>query len=130
LEIHSGALRPLVETHFTWDRRVRQRIVGESVAGSQIIEIGGNAVGQLILEATEDCMFIKRLMIRPAWQGQGVGQAIVHEVQTQATRSSLPVTLSVWGNNRARRLYERLGFCVTHQEGFRVKMRWDPPGGD
>jgi GNAT superfamily N-acetyltransferase len=128
LEIHRGAFRQLVETRFSWDPREQRRIVHESITGSQIIEIGGSAVGQLILETSEDCLFIKRIMLQPSWQGQGIGQSIVSEVMAQATRASLPVTLSVWENNAARRLYERLGFWVTHQEGFRVKMRWEPSG--
>jgi ribosomal protein S18 acetylase RimI-like enzyme len=37
------------------------------------------------------------------------------------------VRLSVENNNRARTLYERLGFQVCDQSDFYFHMEWNPP---
>ena len=61
-----------------------------------------------------DEIHINNLAIRPGFRRQGLGTAMVREVLAQAqvlgaTRATLEVRVS---NVDARRLYERLGFCV------------------
>lgn len=58
---------------------------------------------------------INNVALRPALRGQGLGTALMHHVFAEArrlgaTRATLEVRAS---NDRARRLYERLGFSVS-----------------
>ena len=60
----------------------------------------------------EDAMYLQSLVVAQEWQGQGVGRALVRYVCHEAqARGYATVTLNaVVGNERARRLYEHLGF--------------------
>jgi ribosomal protein S18 acetylase RimI-like enzyme len=44
----------------------------------------------------------------------------------EATRAGQAVTLGVVKSNPAKRLYERLGFRVTHEDGRKFYMRREP----
>jgi ribosomal protein S18 acetylase RimI-like enzyme len=62
----------------------------------------------------EGSLFLAYVAILPAFQGRGVGTAIVRDLVEEARAQDLPVTLQVLKENPgARRLYERLGFAVT-----------------
>lgn len=124
--VHESAFRGLVETRYDWDPDQQRQIVLESIPHAQIVEVAGALAGQLIVEEREDEVFLSRVMLGAAYRGRGLGAQIVGDVIARARASGRAVTLSVWENNRARGLYERLGFRVTHQEGFRVKMRLAP----
>lgn len=126
LEVHEGAFRPLVETRYAWDPAEQRRILAESLARAQVVLLDGRIVGQLIVTPVEGALFLERILLAPEVQGRGLGTALIETVIADARAQGLPVTLSVWDTNRARALYARLGFRVTHQEGFRVKMRLDP----
>lgn len=61
-------------------------------------------------EAGGLCIWLEELMVMPALQGQGVGQALIAAVRAaypNAARFRLEVTAD---NTRAAALYERLGF--------------------
>jgi GNAT superfamily N-acetyltransferase len=62
----------------------------------------------------------------PAWQGRGLGSALVRTAIDGAAKRGVPLRLSVLFINPVRRLYERLGFRVTSVEHPRVKMEWSP----
>ena len=124
LELHEQAFRPLVETRSAWCPEEQTQIVRDSFLLGSVVEVQGVAVGQLMVERHPEHVFLKRLMLDPEVQGRGLGRQIVWDVIDRA--APLPVTLSVWETNRARSLYERLGFRVTHVEGHKVKMRRDP----
>jgi len=60
------------------------------------------------------------------FQRQGIGSRVIRAVIDEATRERKAVTLSVVKINPARRLYERLGFSVTHEDLHKVYMRREP----
>ena len=126
LEVHEGAFRPLVETRYPWDPAEQRRILAESLHRAQLVLVDERVVGQLIVTPQEGAVFLERILLAPEVQGRGLGTALVETVIADARARGLPVTLSVWDTNRARALYTRLGFRVTHHEGFRVKMQLDP----
>ena len=67
---------------------------------------------------------VHEIQCLPEFQGKGLGTAVLQHVIEQGARRALPVTLSVVpANPRARRLYERLGFEVTHVEPPFIRMR-------
>jgi diamine N-acetyltransferase len=84
----------------------------------RVICRNGRAAGFALygLDPESQRYYIVRLMVGAPFQGKGIGrtavQLIVREIQTRAGRCS--VYLSVLpGNDRARRLYEGLGFVAT-----------------
>jgi [ribosomal protein S18]-alanine N-acetyltransferase len=62
-----------------------------------------------------DEIHINNVALRPALRGQGLGTALMHHVFSEARRlGASRATLEVRASNvGARRLYERLGFCVS-----------------
>lgn len=72
-----------------------------------------------------DEMVIEMLGVDPAHQGRGVGRALMTAAIDRARQvGARMVSLGVvWGNDRARRLYERLGFTAVRD--FRTPFaRW------
>jgi ribosomal protein S18 acetylase RimI-like enzyme len=62
----------------------------------------------------------------PRWRSRGLGGALLRAVQDAAARSGVAVVLTVDMNNKAQRLYRRLGFVVTEQALPNVAMAWRP----
>ncbi len=61
-----------------------------------------------------------------AYQGQGIGSRLLGSLLDQGARDGLPVRLSVQLDNRARRLYQRLGFVALADDGLYQSMEWRP----
>jgi ribosomal protein S18 acetylase RimI-like enzyme len=60
--------------------------------------------------------------IAPNYQRKGVGTATIKDVLADA--GTLPVRLNVLHINRAKSLYERLGFRTIMQDARRQIMEW------
>src|SRR5260370_27004719 len=55
--------------------------------------------------------------VKPRLQGQGVGSMLLHALIAEAGRHRVGLCLNVRHDNPARRLYERLGFCLVPGSG-------------
>jgi ribosomal protein S18 acetylase RimI-like enzyme len=56
-------------------------------------------------------IFLATIEIAPEWQRQGIGSAVIRNLQAEADSKGLPLRLQVLkANTSARRLYQRLGF--------------------
>jgi ribosomal protein S18 acetylase RimI-like enzyme len=58
-------------------------------------------------------------------QRLGIGTHILGKLMAQCSHSSKALTLAVMKINPAIRLYERLGFRVTHEDQCKFYMRSD-----
>jgi len=68
---------------------------------------------------------IHTLCVAPEYQGQGIGTYITQALVNAAEASGRGVVLSVLkANERARRLYERLGFEVVGESSHHYHMRF------
>lgn len=122
LAVHEAAFRPLVEGRYGWDPALqRERFPAEGLGHA--IEVAGEVVGQWLVEERAETTYLARVMLHPRLQGQGLGARLICQLQARGR----PVELSVWEENRARSLYARLGFREIAREGFRLRLRWDPP---
>jgi ribosomal protein S18 acetylase RimI-like enzyme len=57
-------------------------------------------------------LWLREVFLVPAEQGQGIGSKLVLQEIAGARRLGKPLRLRVLRQNRARALYERLGFSV------------------
>jgi len=82
-----------------------------------IVELGGAPVGRLYTDERPASLHLIDIALLPQWRGRGLGGAILADLIADAATRGLAVSLQVEKVNPARRLYERLGFCVVADNG-------------
>ena len=122
--IQTESMRPSVEATWGWDEAL-QRAYFEShynEGSRQIIRVDGAEAGVLSFEIRADHVFLRNVALLPQFQGRGIGTSVIRGVLDQAAQLGLPLRLQVLKANRARRLYERLGFRVCAETTTHFQM--------
>lgn len=124
--------RHVIATYGTWnDAEQRQRLAAHwHDRPWQILEVEGSAVGVLSVREEQEPVELDVIVLDPAVRGRGIGSAVIRDVVRRAAASGRGVALQVLRTNeRARRLYERLGFTVTDETATNhvMKLREPPP---
>lgn len=129
--LHHAAMREAVEAMWGWDEQVQDEFFekGFNCENQWIIRVDDQDVGVIKVTRRASEYSLDNIQIDPSYQRQGVGSALIRELQNRAEREGVSVGLQVIQSNRARRLYERLGFVVTHQSHTHYFMRWSAGGG-
>jgi ribosomal protein S18 acetylase RimI-like enzyme len=114
-QLHVATMREYVAMTWGWDEDKQADYFRAhfNPAGSQIIVVDGQEAGILAVERRPGEIFLSTIEILPAWQGQGLGTAVLGDLLAEAARERRAIRLQVLKVNPARRLYERLGFAVT-----------------
>jgi ribosomal protein S18 acetylase RimI-like enzyme len=91
---------------------------GKRGDGMVVAERDNHVIGFLqLVWSNTDCLVIDLIGIAPAWQGQGIGRAMVQYAANYGTGSGrVPATMTVGtqaANTPSVRLYESLGFRLT-----------------
>lgn len=121
LGLPEAQLLPLLEGQFRL--QMQQYAQGFEHVRTYVLREDADIAGRLMLGEANGDMRILDILVAPERRGQGIGGAIIAALQQQAGRSIL---LHVAKDNPARRLYERLGFRVTENEGLSLAMAWSP----
>jgi ribosomal protein S18 acetylase RimI-like enzyme len=87
-----------------------------------VIEVAG----RLYVDRRPGDLRIVDVALLPAYCGQGIGGALIAELQRQAAAEGRIVSIHVEAHNRAARLYERLGFVLAEDLGVYRRMEWTP----
>lgn len=67
------------------------------------------------------------ITLLPEFRGQGIGEYLFKQLQDEARQAGKILSIHVEQNNRARHLYERLGFSVKKEtHGIYLLMEWIP----
>jgi ribosomal protein S18 acetylase RimI-like enzyme len=124
--VHCAAMRPSVEETYGWDEAWQEGYFRERFDPSrwQIIRYREVDVGVFAVEDGGDSLFLALIAILPEYQHRGIGTALICRLQRSAKEDDVPLTLRVLKVNRARELYERLGFVVTGETDTHYQMRW------
>jgi len=94
-----------------------------------VIELDGRRVGRLRISRTPESVELNGIQLHPDAQNRGIGTAIITELQSEAAARGVPLELHVERDNLdARRLYNRLGFTKTGEDGAEDVMQWDRGG--
>jgi ribosomal protein S18 acetylase RimI-like enzyme len=93
-------------------------------AMDQLVEVDHRPVGRILVDAGTGDRYVVDLALLPTHRGQGLGRALLEEVQLEAARDGVGVRLSVEDGNPARSLYERLGFVAISSHGLHTELRW------
>ena len=92
----------------------------------RLITLDGADIGWIQTINQDGALFLAQMFINRTFQRRGIGTAIMKSLIGEAARSNLPMRLNVVKINPARRLYERLGFTVIHEDERKLYLQWDP----
>jgi ribosomal protein S18 acetylase RimI-like enzyme len=124
-QLHAAAMREYIEATWGWQETWQQEYFENKFnpTNRQIIQIDGQDAGVVIIEKHDQEFYLALIEILPAFQGRGVGTAIIRKIIAEAHSAGLPVTLHVLKTNTpAKELYNRLGFSTVQEEESRYKM--------
>ena len=91
-----------------------------------IIQADGIEVGWLQTVVSKSEHMLGQIFVDAPFQRRGIGTEVLRRIIDEASRRRLPVRLAVVKFNPSRRLYERLGFRVTHEDERKVYMSREP----
>ena len=75
-----------------------------------VILVDAAPAGRLYVDRSAGEIRIVDLALLPQYRGRGIGGTLLRDVMEEGDRAGVPVTIHVEHGNRARALYERLGF--------------------
>lgn len=110
-----------------FDLQDRQYRAAHPQGSFDVVEVDGQPAGRLYLSARSeraDDIRIVDIALLPAFQGQGIGSALVRAVTDRAAADRRTVSLHVEIGHRASGLYERLGFRQVEDRGIRRLLEW------
>jgi ribosomal protein S18 acetylase RimI-like enzyme len=125
-DVHVAALGPVALVGYGWvAERLRKQFHREvTLENCEIILVDSMRAGYLSIEDRGAFWYIDAIAIAPKYQRKGVGSATLRDLLAETGR--VPVRLSVLLVNRARPLYQRLGFVVIATDGRRELMEYRP----
>ena len=94
-----------------------------------IIQADGVDVGWLQTVVSKSEHMLGQIFVDAPFQRRGIGTEVLRRIVEEASRLQLPIRLAVVKFNPSRRLYERLGFRVTHEDERKVYMTREPERG-
>ena len=118
-----GMEKTIRELHLSMPTQIDSFRQRWRVTQVRIIIREGIDIGWLQSSTQDGSLFLAQIFIDPAFQRQGFGTEVINRLIQEATTASQDVTLGVVKTNPARRLYERLGFRVTHEDARKLYMR-------
>lgn len=84
-------------------------------AAFSIILEAGQPIGRMVVDRAAGEIRLVDLVLQPACRGRGLGTRLLSGLCSEADTEKKPLRLHVLRGNRARRLYERLGFFPKNQ---------------
>ncbi|MEM0896234.1 MAG: GNAT family N-acetyltransferase [Verrucomicrobiota bacterium] len=93
-----------------------------------VVEANTKPIGRFYVDHTPGHIRVVELSLLPKFQGHGIGTQLMKTILAEATRTQIPILLSVvvW-NHGAFRFYEKLGFRQVEQSETHARLRWDSP---
>jgi ribosomal protein S18 acetylase RimI-like enzyme len=89
-----------------------------------VVLVDGEAAGRLSVDRSGPVIEVLDIALLPDFRGAGTGTGLLTELLREASASERPVRLHVDTTNRARQLYERLGFRVVEDLGVYLLLEW------
>ena len=126
-QVHHRAYRDVVERQFgRWVEQEQDRYFtrGWTSSAFEIVLCAGMPCGYMCVEDRERDIMVRELVLLPAFQGRGIGSALLREVIERARRRHVPVRLGALHENRAINLYRRLGFHDLGRTETHILLEW------
>jgi RimJ/RimL family protein N-acetyltransferase len=126
--VKKRALGPCITEVWGWDEGVQREFHRKEFdpTDMKIIRRAGRDVGTMAVVSGRDGLTVNALYLLPEVQNRGWGTRLLRTLQERGRNEGIPVKLQVLKVNRARRLYERLGFVEVGETETHVRMEWHP----
>lgn len=104
----------VIEQFGAWDEAFQDQYFEAkwAIQNYQIVEQDGLRIGAIWVSKETDHLWLREIQISPSYQNSGIGTKLLTMMMDEAARSGLPLRLRVLTANRAKTLYECLGFNV------------------
>lgn len=91
-----------------------------------LVELGTLPIGRVYVYRSPSEIRLMDIALVPRARGCGIGTALMRELIDESCASGARITLHVEPDNRAKRLYARLGFSLIENRGVYDFMARDP----
>jgi len=113
--IVSAGIVPSEETHLA---RIYYRL-----DCALIVQYEDRDIGLLKVIKEGNVWDLVQVQIDPSMQGIGIGCQLISDVLAEASKHKVTVKLSVFKQNPAKKLYDRLGFEIAHETDTTYEMQ-------
>jgi ribosomal protein S18 acetylase RimI-like enzyme len=93
-------------------------------ADHKIILCDDRPAGRILVFRSAHEIRLVDIALLPENRGAGIGASLIQELMLEAQAADKPLVLHVEKQNRAARLYERLGFSTTADTGGHYRMEF------
>ena len=91
----------------------------------RIIQVDGLDAGWLQTIESEAAINLTQIHLQEKFRSTGIGSQLIRDLLRNARSKNKSVALSVVRNNPALTLYQRLGFKIVSESGYKIRMLWD-----
>ena len=121
------AMKPLTIELMQWDEASQRHGIEEALGdeGTSILVASDADAGWLHVIETRRDIYLGHLYLAPHQRNHGLGTKFLRWMGERATRKDKTFTLEVLKNNRARGLYERLGFRIIETSPLKYTMQFN-----
>ncbi|QCQ17219.1 GNAT family N-acetyltransferase [Microbacterium sp. RG1] len=126
-ELRAEVMRPDLERLDRYDPvYVRQRfLTAFDPAFTRVIVVDGADAGSIAVRPASDGVWVEHFYLATAHQVRGIGSQVLALVLDEHTGDA-PLRLNVLQGSPARRLYERHGFVLYHEDDVDAFLRREP----
>lgn len=122
LGANTAAAQSFIEMQFKVQRQSYNACY--PAAENQIIVIDDEPIGRMLVDRTGDAIVLVDIALLENYRDRGIGSLLIRQLIDEAVARQKHVRLAVYKFNPAFRLYQRLGFVVTAEEGLYLKMEY------
>ena len=105
----------------------RERSYGR--ADNRIIVFDGHPIGRIMVDRNDAAILLRDIALLKEHRNAGIGSRLIQGLMKEATAAGKPIELHVLASSPAVRLYERLGFRISGDDGAYLEMKWVPIHG-
>ena len=96
---------------------------------SRIILLDERPVGRMLVDRSEATILLRDIALLTEHRNTGIGSRLIQDLMNEARGAGKAIQLHVVASSPAVRLYERLGFCRSGEDGAYLEMTWTPAAG-
>ena len=124
--LYRQSMKPLTVELLEWNEAGQQAMVETALMSGEasIVLADRQEAGWVHIHETASEIKICQLFVLPIFQNRGIGTRLLNRFIAEARPKGKRLTLDVMTNNRARALYERVGFVQMEADRYKLAMRW------